>query len=208
MPQTSPARSSWNIPRRALPEPSWTYALEVCTAVQETWRRDAGQSDHLSILPATVEMNTPNVYADQIEWMNRHFENRESIILSIHPHNDRGTGVASAELALLAGAERVEGTLFGNGERTGNVDVLNIAYNMFSQGLNPEPGTSEHINEIIDVYERCCKIPVHPSVTLMPASWYSPHSPVPIRMRSTRACKAMQERKKPNLAGSVSADRS
>ena len=84
-------------------------------------------------LPATVEMTTPNVYADQIEWMNRHFKNRDSIILSIHPHNDRGTGIAATELALLAGADRVEGTLLGNGERTGNIDVLNIAYNMFSQ---------------------------------------------------------------------------
>ena len=89
-------------------------------------------------LPATVEMTTPNVYADQIEWMSTHFKNRDSIILSVHPHNDRGTGVAATELALLAGADRVEGTLFGNGERTGNVDILNIAYNMFSQGINPE----------------------------------------------------------------------
>jgi len=101
------------------------------------------------------------VYADQIEWMNKNFKNRESIILSVHPHNDRGTGVASAELAMLAGADRVEGTLFGNGERTGNVDILNIAYNMFSQGINPELNI-EHINEIIEIYERCCKIPIHP----------------------------------------------
>ena len=93
--------------------------------------------------------------------MNKHFKNRESIILSVHPHNDRGTGVASAELSLLAGAERVEGTLFGNGERTGNVDILNIAYNMFSQGLNPELNI-ENINESIEIYERCCKIPIHP----------------------------------------------
>lgn len=136
------------------------FALEICTAVQKTW--GATKENPIIInLPSTVEMNTPNVYADQIEWMNRHFENRESIILSIHPHNDRGTGVASAELALLAGAERVEGTLFGNGERTGNVDVLNIAYNMFSQGINPELEIG-HINEIIDIYERCCKIPIHP----------------------------------------------
>ena len=83
-------------------------------------------------LPATVEMTTPNVYADQIEWMSTHFTDRDKIILSIHPHNDRGCGVAASELALLAGADRIEGTLFGNGERTGNVDVLNIAYNMFS----------------------------------------------------------------------------
>ncbi|MBQ3104855.1 MAG: 2-isopropylmalate synthase [Lachnospiraceae bacterium] len=136
------------------------FALEICTAVQKTW---GATKDNPIIfnLPSTVEMTTPNVYADQIEWMNTHFEDRESIILSIHPHNDRGTGVASAELALLAGAERVEGTLFGNGERTGNVDVLTIAYNMFSQGINPELEI-EHINEIIEIYERCCKIPVHP----------------------------------------------
>ena len=112
-------------------------------------------------LPSTVEMNTPNVYADQIEWMIKHLDNRESIIISIHPHNDRGTGVASAELAMLAGADRVEGTLFGNGERTGNVDLMNIAYNMFSQGINPELNI-EHVNEIIEIYERCCKIPIHP----------------------------------------------
>lgn len=93
--------------------------------------------------------------------MNKHFENRESIILSVHPHNDRGTGVASAELALLAGADRVEGTLFGNGERTGNVDILNIAYNMFSQGIDPQLAI-EHVNESIEIYERCCKLPVHP----------------------------------------------
>lgn len=136
------------------------FALEICTAVQETW--GATKENPIIInLPSTVEMNTPNVYADQIEWMNRHFQNRESIILSVHPHNDRGTGVASAELAMLAGAQRVEGTLFGNGERTGNVDILNIAYNMFSQGVDPRLNI-EKINEIIEIYERCCKIPIHP----------------------------------------------
>ncbi|MCH5256144.1 MAG: 2-isopropylmalate synthase [Lachnospiraceae bacterium] len=136
------------------------YALEICTAVQEEW--GATKEDPIIInLPSTVEMNTPNVYADQIEWMNKHFKNRESIILSVHPHNDRGTGVASAELALLAGAQRVEGTLFGNGERTGNVDILNIAYNMFSQGIDPNLAI-EHVNESIEIYERCCKIPIHP----------------------------------------------
>ena len=136
------------------------YALEICTAVQETWGADKDNPIIIN-LPSTVEMNTPNVYADQIEWMNKHFKNRESIILSVHPHNDRGTGEASAELAILAGAERVEGTLFGNGERTGNVDILNIAYNMFSQGIDPELHI-EHINESIEIYERCCKIPIHP----------------------------------------------
>lgn len=136
------------------------FALEICTAVQETW--GATKENPIIInLPSTVEMTTPNVYADEIEWMNKHFKNRESIILSVHPHNDRGTGVASTELALLAGAERVEGTLFGNGERTGNVDVLNVAYNMFSQGINPELHI-EKIGEAIEIYERCCKIPIHP----------------------------------------------
>lgn len=136
------------------------FALDICTAVQETW--GATKENPIIInLPSTVEMNTPNVYADQIEWMNTHFKNRESIILSIHPHNDRGTGVASAELAMLAGAERVEGTLFGNGERTGNVDILNIAYNMFSQGINPKLKI-EKINDIIEIYERCTKMPIHP----------------------------------------------
>lgn len=136
------------------------FALDICTAVQKEW--GATKENPIIInLPSTVEMNTPNVYADQIEWMNKHFEDRESIILSVHPHNDRGTGVASAELSLLAGADRVEGTLFGNGERTGNVDIMNIAYNMFSQGVDPQLHI-EHINEIIEIYERCCKIPIHP----------------------------------------------
>lgn len=134
------------------------YALDVCTAVQDVWQ-PTPDNKIIFNLPATVEMTTPNVYADQIEWMNKHFKDRESIILSVHPHNDRGTGVAATELALLAGADRVEGTLFGNGERTGNVDVLTIAYNMFSQGINPELNL-EHISEIIEVYERCCKMPV------------------------------------------------
>ncbi len=136
------------------------YALEICNAVQREWQ-PTPQEPMIINLPSTVEMNTPNVYADQIEWMIKHLENRESLIISVHPHNDRGTGVASAELALLAGADRVEGTLFGNGERTGNVDIVNIAYNMFSQGINPELNL-ERVNDIIEIYERCCKIPIHP----------------------------------------------
>ena len=135
------------------------FALEICEAVLKEWGASKDKPVIIN-LPATVEMNTPNVYADQIEWMSRHFSNREAVILSIHPHNDRGTAVAAAELALLAGCDRIEGTLFGNGERTGNVDLLNIAYNMFSQGINPELNI-ENVNEIIDVYERCTKIPVH-----------------------------------------------
>ena len=134
------------------------YALDICTAVQDVWQ-PTKENKIIFNLPATVEMNTPNVYADQIEWMNRHFKDRESIILSVHPHNDRGTGIAATELALLAGADRVEGTLFGNGERTGNIDILNVAYNMFSQGIDPELKV-ENINEIIEVYERCCKMKI------------------------------------------------
>ncbi len=130
------------------------FALEICTAVQREWN-NATPYPIIFNLPATVEMNTPNVYADQIEWMSTHFEDRENVILSVHPHNDRGTGVAITELSLLAGADRVEGTLLGNGERTGNVDILTIAYNMFSQGINPELDI-ENINEIVEIYERCC----------------------------------------------------
>ena len=136
------------------------FALEICEAVKETWQPTV-DNPIIFNLPATVEMTTPNVYADQIEWMSRHFTEREKIILSIHPHNDRGCAVAASELALLAGAERIEGTLFGNGERTGNVDILNIAYNMFSQGINPELEI-ENVNEIIDVCERCNKMPIDP----------------------------------------------
>ena len=136
------------------------YALEVCDAVVDEWGATPEKKVIIN-LPSTVEMTTPNVFADGIEWMDRHFKKRDCIIVSVHPHNDRGTGVATAELALLAGADRIEGTLFGNGERTGNVDILNIAYNMFSQGINPELNI-ENVNEIIEIYERCCKIPLHP----------------------------------------------
>ena len=139
------------------------YALEICNAVIREWQPST-DAPMIINLPSTVEMNTPNVYADQIEWMARHLDNRESIVLSVHPHNDRGTGVASAELALLAGADRVEGTLFGNGERTGNVDIVNLAYNMFSQGIDPRLNL-ERVNDAIEIYERCCKLPVHPRHT-------------------------------------------
>lgn len=134
------------------------FALRICSAVQKEWNH-ATEAPIIFNLPATVEMNTPNVYADQIEWMSTHFEDRDNIVLSIHPHNDRGTGVAITELALLAGADRVEGTLLGNGERTGNVDILTVAYNMFSQGIDPELEIDD-IKEIVEVYERCCKMDV------------------------------------------------
>ena len=136
------------------------YALDICNAVQRAWGPTPDNKMIIN-LPSTVEMTTPNVFADQIEWMSKHLENRESIILSIHPHNDRGTGVAAAELAMLAGADRVEGTLFGNGERTGNVDILTIAYNMFSQGIDPELEIGD-IKKIAEVYERCTKMHIDP----------------------------------------------
>lgn len=136
------------------------FALDICNVVQRAWG-PTPEKKMIVNLPSTVEMTTPNVYADQIEWMCSHLENRESIIVSVHPHNDRGTGVAASELALLAGADRVEGTLFGNGERTGNVDILTLAYNMFSQGIDPELEISD-IKSIAEVYERCTKMNIDP----------------------------------------------
>lgn len=136
------------------------YALEVCNAVQEEWG-PTPEDKMIMNLPSTVEKHTPNVYADQIEWMSTRLDNRESIIVSVHTHNDRGTGVASTELALMAGADRVEGTLFGNGERTGNVDILNLAGNLYVSGIDPELDIS-NVNHMIDVFERCCnmKVPI------------------------------------------------
>lgn len=136
------------------------YAVEVCNAVAEVWQ-PTPENPVIFNLPSTVEMTTPNVYADQIEYCSTHFRNRDSIILSVHPHNDRGEGVAATDLALLAGAQRVEGTLLGNGERTGNVDILTVAYNMFSQGIDPQLNL-EDINEIIRVCGRVTKMDVDP----------------------------------------------
>ncbi len=136
------------------------YAVEVCDAVMDVW--GASKDNKVIInLPATVEMDTPNVYADQIEWIGRHFKDRERVILSLHPHNDRGTGVAATELGLLAGADRVEGTLFGNGERTGNVDLVTVALNMYTHGVDPKLDFS-HINDIKKMYERVTKMEVPP----------------------------------------------
>jgi len=136
------------------------YACEVCTAVMEIWKPTADNKIIFN-LPATVEVAAPNVYADQIEWMHRNLPSRDLIILSLHPHNDRGTGVAAAEFGIMAGADRVEGTLFGNGERTGNVDVVNIAMNMYTQGVDPELDFS-NINEVVRTVEYCNQLPVHP----------------------------------------------
>jgi len=155
------------------PETEWTFqyspesftgteldfALEICEAVKTAWRPTPDRKMILN-LPATVEMSTPNTYADQVEWFDRHVSGRDSIMLSVHPHNDRGTAVAAAELALMAGAERVEGTLFGNGERTGNVDVVSLALNLFSQGISPGLDFSD-INEVIRCTEFCNRLPVH-----------------------------------------------
>jgi 2-isopropylmalate synthase len=135
------------------------YALEICSAVIEVI--DPTPEWPLIInLPATVEMATPNVYADSIEWMHRNLPRRDSVILSLHPHNDRGTGVAAAELGLLAGADRIEGCLFGNGERTGNVDIVTLGLNMFSQGIDPRIDFS-NIDEIKRTVEYCNQLPVH-----------------------------------------------
>ncbi len=135
------------------------FALEICEAVMDVWQPAPGRKVILN-LPSTVEMATPNVYADQIEWFSRHIKNRESVILSVHTHNDRGTGVAATELALLAGAERVEGTLFGNGERTGNVDLVTLALNMFSQGIDPKLDFHD-IGRVMTISEQCTRMPVH-----------------------------------------------
>jgi 2-isopropylmalate synthase len=137
----------------------WTYALEICSAVIDVI--DPTPDRPLIInLPATVEMATPNVYADSIEWMSRNLPRRESVVLSLHPHNDRGTGVAAAELGLLAGADRIEGCLFGNGERTGNVDLVTLGLNLFSQGVDPQIDFTR-IDEIKRTVEYCNQLPVH-----------------------------------------------
>jgi 2-isopropylmalate synthase len=135
------------------------YALQVCAAVTEVV--DPAPDRPLIVnLPATVEMATPNVYADSIEWMHRHLPRRDALVLSLHPHNDRGTGVAAAELGLLAGADRVEGCLFGNGERTGNVDLVTLGLNLFSQGIDPQIDFSD-LDEIRRAVEYCNQLPVH-----------------------------------------------
>src|SRR5271169_1947528 len=136
------------------------FAVEICDAVNAVWEPTPQRRSILN-LPATVEMATPNVFADQIEWFGRHVRQRDSIVLSVHPHNDRGTAVAAAELAVMAGAERVEGTLFGNGERTGNVDVVTLALNLYTQGVDPKLDLS-NINEAARCAEGCNQLPIHP----------------------------------------------
>ncbi|MFM0737212.1 2-isopropylmalate synthase [Paraburkholderia xenovorans] len=136
------------------------FAKEVCDAVFDIWQPTPNHKAIVN-LPATVEMATPNVYADQIEWMHRHLARRDALVLSVHPHNDRGTAVAAAELAVMAGADRIEGCLFGNGERTGNVDLVTLALNLYTQGVDPELDFS-NINEVARTAEECTQLPVHP----------------------------------------------
>lgn len=136
------------------------FSVEVCNAVIDVWQPTPDNKIILN-LPATVECATPNVYADQIEWFGRHVDKRDSVIISLHTHNDRGTGVAATELGLMAGADRVEGCLFGNGERTGNVDLVTLALNMYTQGLHPQLDFSD-IDAVRKVVEECNQLPVHP----------------------------------------------
>lgn len=136
------------------------YAVDVCNAVNEVWKPNSEKQTIIN-LPATVEMASPNIYADQIEWMCRNLENRENVIVSLHPHNDRGTAVAATELGVMAGADRIEGTLFGNGERTGNVDLVTLSLNMLTQGIDPNLDFS-NINQIMREAEYCNQLPVHP----------------------------------------------
>jgi 2-isopropylmalate synthase len=136
------------------------FALEVCDAVTAAWGATPDNKVILN-LPTTVEVTTPNVYADQIEWMHRHLARRDSVVLSLHPHNDRGTAVAAAELGLMAGADRVEGCLFGNGERTGNVDIVTLALNLYTHGVAPGLDFSD-INAVARTVEHCSQLPIHP----------------------------------------------
>ena len=136
------------------------FAKEVCDAVTAAWGATPQRKVILN-LPTTVEIATPNIYADQIEWMHRNLERRDSVIISLHPHNDRGTAVAAAELGLMAGADRVEGCLFGNGERTGNVDLVTLALNLYTQGIHPGLDFSD-INAVARTFEHCTQLPIHP----------------------------------------------
>ena len=135
------------------------FAREICEAVMDVWQPTPERKVIIN-LPSTVEMATPNIFADQIEWFDRNIARRDSVILSVHPHNDRGTATAAAELALMAGADRVEGTLFGNGERTGNVDIVTLALNMFSQGVDPQLDLRD-IPDIVQTVQYCNQLPVH-----------------------------------------------
>ena len=136
------------------------YAVEVCNEVNQIWK-PSKELKTIMNLPATVELASPNIYADQIEWMCRNLDQRDNVLVSLHPHNDRGTGIAAAELGLMAGADRIEGTLFGNGERTGNVDIVSLALNQLTQGVDPKLNFSD-INNVMREVEYCNQLPIHP----------------------------------------------
>ena len=136
------------------------YAVEVCNEVNQIWK-PSKELKTIMNLPATVELASPNIYADQIEWMCRNLDQRDNVLVSLHPHNDRGTGIAAAELGLMAGADRIEGTLFGNGERTGNVDIVSLALNQLTQGVAPKLNFSD-INKVMREVEYCNQLPIHP----------------------------------------------
>ena len=136
------------------------YAVEVCNEVNQIWK-PSKELKTIMNLPATVELASPNIYADQIEWMCRNLDQRDNVLVSLHPHNDRGTGIAAAELGLMAGADRIEGTLFGNGERTGNVDIVSLALNQLTQGVDPKLNFSD-INKVMREVEYCNQLPIHP----------------------------------------------
>ncbi len=136
------------------------YAVEVCNEVNQIWK-PSKELKTIMNLPATVELASPNIYADQIEWMCRNLDQRDNVLVSLHPHNDRGTGIAAAELGLMAGADRIEGTLFGNGERTGNVDIVSLALNQLTQGVDPKLDFSD-INKVMREVEYCNQLPIHP----------------------------------------------
>ena len=161
------------------------FALEICEAVAAEWD-PTPDAKMIVNLPTTVEHFPPNVYADRIEWFSRHFSRRDSAVISVHPHNDRGTAVATAELGLMAGGERVEGTLFGNGERTGNVDIVTLALNLLTQGVDPRLDFS-HLDEARTIVEECNELPCTHG-TLGPASSSTRRSRARTRTRSRRGC--------------------
>ncbi len=160
------------------------FSKRVVDAVTAVWQ-PTRERPCIVNLPSTVEHSTPNIFADMIEWMHRHLERRDAIVLSVHPHNDRGTGTAAGELALMAGADRIEGCLFGNGERTGNVDLVNIALNLYTQGVAPGLDFSD-IDEVRRCVEHCNQLPRAPRAIRMSATWSTPRSPARTRMRSRR----------------------
>ena len=158
--------------------------MDVCNAVLDVWQPTKDKKVIINI-PTTVENAMPHVFAGQVEYVDKNLKYRDGVVLSLHPHNDRGCGVATAEMGILAGADRIEGTLFGNGERTGNVDIVTLALNMFSQGVDPGLDFTD-IPKIREIYER---------LTRMQEIWYLPHFPVPIRMPSQKVWHGVKQKK-------------